>query len=41
MFAKVKQIKDAELREQQLLKGMELGNQNDQGSPATTGATRH
>jgi DNA-binding SARP family transcriptional activator len=26
MFAKVKQIKDAELGEQQLLTGMELGN---------------
>lgn len=30
MFAKVKQIKDAELREQQLLEGMELGLQHNQ-----------
>lgn len=30
MFAKVKQIKDAELREQQLIKRMELGSQHNQ-----------
>jgi tetratricopeptide (TPR) repeat protein len=41
MFAKVKQIKDAELREQQLLGGMELGSPHNQDPPTTTPATRH
>ena len=35
MFAKVKQIKDAELNEQQLLEGMELGGQHNQDVPTT------
>jgi tetratricopeptide (TPR) repeat protein len=34
MFAKVKQIKDAELHEQQLLKGMELGAQQNRDAPS-------
>jgi predicted Zn-dependent protease len=33
MFSKVKQIKDAEFREQQLLEGMELGLQNNHEVP--------
>jgi tetratricopeptide (TPR) repeat protein len=35
MFAKVKRIKDTELREQQLLRGMELGSRHDQGIAST------
>lgn len=37
MFAKVKQIKDAELREQQLLGDMELGGPHNQDAPSTPG----
>jgi tetratricopeptide (TPR) repeat protein len=40
MFAKVKRIKDAEFREQQLLGGMELGSRHDEELATTIRAAR-